>query len=399
MRTPVKKGLAIFCIVLIALGAFLAGYYLKKEKIIKEELPTVPSILLVTYPPDDLKVSESLESITVKGMTFGESVEVNENKVPILNGTFTATVALKPGTNTIRVKAVKGARVDETGITVTRLSYPITVYDDLGRKTTVKERPQGIVSIAPSCTEILFALGLGDKVVGVTTYCDYPPEATTKEKVGGYATVNIEKVVSLQPDLVLATGGLQKKFVENLATLNITTIALYPHTLDEVLQNIRLVGLVTNTSHYAEILVQNLETRIYNITSKTSVLTDDKKVSIYYEMWCGPYYTAGPGTFVNDLIIKSGGMNIGGTATTEWPTLTEEFIITSNPQVIITTKMNDPVGGTPEAIKNRTGWNVIEAVKHDRVYLVDGNLFERPGPRLVDGLELLAKLLHPGLFT
>lgn len=394
MSSKVKKALLILCLVLIICGAFVTGYSIKKEKVITEELPAKTSILTITYPPNELKVSDSLGVIAVKGMTFADSVKVNGKPVPVVNSTFMATAELERGVNSIVVEAVKGARIDRVVTTVTRVSYPMTVYDDFGRKVTVKEEPERIVSIAPSNTEILFALRLGDKVVGVTTYCDYPAEATTKEKVGGFTTVNIEKVVSLQPDLVFAAYG-QREIVQRLEEANQKVIAFNARELDDVFQSIRLVGLVTNASPEAENLVPSLQERLEKVTSKALALSNNERIRVYYEMWYSPYITCGPGSFVNDLIYKAGGSNIAASTTTDYPTLTEEFIITANPQVIITTKMNI---ATPDDIKNRTGWDVIDAVKNDRVYFFDGNLFERAGPRLLDGLELLAELLHPELF-
>lgn len=173
---------------------------------------------------------------------------------------------------------------------------------------------------------------------------------------------------------------------------DIAVICMHPQTVEQVFKNINMLGLVTDTSVKADALVKSLESRLSTVTAKTSLLNESVRPKVYYEMWCGPYYTAGPGSFVDDLIRMAGGLNIASGAASEWPVLDEEFIISSNPQVVITTPMNM---ATPHDIKNRTGWNVLDAVKNDRVYSVDGNLLERAGPRLIDGLETLYELFKP----
>lgn len=267
----------------------------------------------------------------------------------------------------------------------------LTIVDDMGRTVIIEKTPKRIVSLAPSNTEALFALGLGSKIVGVDDYSDYPAEAKNKQKVGGFATPNVEKILSLTPDLVVAYFG-QKTAVDQLENAEVAVICLHPQKLEDVFRNIRLLGQVTDTSAKADVLVKSLESRRDNITAITSLLNESVRPRVYYEMWCGPYYTAGPGSFVDDLIRMAGGLNIASGTASEWPVLNEEFIISSNPQIIITTYMNT---ATPVDIKNRTGWSVLDAVKNNRVYQVDGNLLERSGPRLIDGLEMLYELYKP----
>lgn len=267
----------------------------------------------------------------------------------------------------------------------------LTIIDDMGRTVIIEKKPTRIVSLAPSTTETLFTLGLGNKIVGVDDYSDYPSETKQKEKVGAFDKPNVEKILNLTPDLVVAYYG-QETAVEQLENARVTVICLHPQIVEDIFRNIRLLGQVTETSSKADVLVKSLENRMNNITAKTSLLNETVRPRVYYEMWCGPYYTAGPGSFVDDLIRMAGGLNIASGTASEWPVLNEEFIISSNPQIIITTYMNM---ATPTDIKNRTGWNVIDAIKNNRVYQIDGNLLERPGPRLIDGLEMLYDLYKP----
>ncbi|WP_309492925.1 cobalamin-binding protein [Candidatus Hecatella orcuttiae] len=280
-------------------------------------------------------------------------------------------------------------------------SGPVTVTDDLGRTVTLTSYPpERIVSLAPSTTEILFALGLGDKVVGVDTYSDYPPEAADIEpKVGGFANINIEVVVGLEPDLVLATGGVQEKFVERLEELGITVIALSPQDMEDILNDIILVGEATGREEAAEKLVEELRQRIAAITEKTEAIPREERPKVYYEVWHDPLMSAGPGSFAHSLIELAGGVNIFEDAATKYPEVSLETVLSRNPDVIIITPPDAPMPGvSPEELKARPGWSEIEAVKNDRIYQIHPDLLSRPGPRIVNGLEALAKAIHPELF-
>src|SRR4030065_350193 len=189
-------------------------------------------------------------------------------------------------------------------------SPPGNIVDGLGRSVTIDKIPQRIVSLAPSNTEILFALGLGDKVVGVTEYCNYPQEAITKPKVGGFSNVDIEKVVSLEPDLVLATHIHGKTVIPALEKLGLTVVALTPTSLPEVLDSITVVGKITGQNKQATKLVSDLRSRIEAITDKTQTLSSNQKPRAFYITWHDPLMTAGSGTLADDVIANAGGQNI-----------------------------------------------------------------------------------------
>jgi len=266
----------------------------------------------------------------------------------------------------------------------------INITDDLGREVVISGTPERIVSLAPSNTEILFALGLGDKVVGVDTYSDYPPEATQKEKVGGFSTVNVEKVVSLNPDLVLATGGEQEGFVTQLEGLGITVVALYPDNLDGILHDITLVGDIAGAKEAADALTENLRQRIENIES---VVENVDKPKVFYVVWDEPLMTAGRGTFPDDLITLAGGTNLGAAASGDWPTYSLEMLVAENPDVIVLAHSK-----SAESMGTLSGWNSLTAVQRGRVYQIDPNISSRAGPRIVDALENMARYIHPELF-
>ncbi|MGQ9543416.1 MAG: ABC transporter substrate-binding protein [Candidatus Bathyarchaeia archaeon] len=281
------------------------------------------------------------------------------------------------------------------------ISYPIIVTDDFGRSVTINSPPNRIVSTAPSNTEILFTLGLGDKVVGVTKYCDWPPTVPERVKqgkitvIGGYADPSLEGVVSLKPDLVVAATNLQREFVSALQNMGVTVVGLNPRNIDEVVNNIRLIGTICNRTMEANRLAENLQMRLSYVSEKTLRASKPK---VYYELWYDPLMSFGGNTFVDDLIQKAGGENIFHDSPAPYPIIDAERVIQKNPDIIIV-----PIGYMGGVSKSdfgkRPGWNMIEAVKKDRIYQLNEDTLIRPGPRLFDGLEYLAAAIHPELFT
>lgn len=274
--------------------------------------------------------------------------------------------------------------------------FPVHIVDDMGRNVVIDREPQRIVSLAPSNTEILFALNLGERIVGVTEYCDYPQEANNKEKIGGFSTPNIEKVISLNPDLVIATS-MHQKTVEELDRLGVPVIVLFPKKVSDVLENITLIGRATGQEDVAEGLVKDLKARMDAVTDKTGKIPEGKRPRVYYEVWHDPLITAGPDTFVDDLITLAGGINIAGDSKTSYPEISLEVVIQKDPQIFIYSHHGNSRQEI-EQIYSRQNWQDISAIKNKRVYIIDQNLVQRATPRLIDGLEELAKMLHPDLF-
>jgi len=272
------------------------------------------------------------------------------------------------------------------------------VVDDLGRTVTIDQTPQRIISLAPSNTEILFALGLGDKVVGVTEYCNYPEAATAKPKVGGFSTVDIEKVVSLEPDLVLATRIHGKTVIPALEEVGLTVCALAPDSIDGVLNGIALVGTITGQHKQASQLVDSLRTRVEEVASKTRNLAPDQRPTVLYLTWHNPLMTAGTGTLADDLIDKAGGQNIAYDISGD-KAIDLETVVHRDPQVIIAS-----VGmGTGEDLpwqyaKTEPRLENTQALVNRRVYMIDGDIVHRPGPRITDALDLMAQFIHPEIF-
>ena len=266
---------------------------------------------------------------------------------------------------------------------------PLT--DDLGRTVNIDRIPQRIVSLMPSSTEILFELGLGDKIVGVTDECDYPEEAKTKPKVGGFWSPSVEQIVDLRPDLVI-TDGYNTVLLSQLEALDLTVIVLQPKDIDGIFRNIELIGKVTGAEKQAAELITDMQNRIGTIAAKTAAASRPK---VYYEMYVG-FWTGGTGSFIDALIILAGGNNIASGAP-EFAQLSNEVIIDTKPDIIVLGYM---IKGTEsvDEVRNRSGWGVIPAVSNNKIYIIDSDLILRPGLRVIQGLEQLAQIIHPELF-
>jgi len=278
-------------------------------------------------------------------------------------------------------------------------SFPLTIVDDLGRTVEISRLPQRIVSLAPSNTEILFALGLEDKIVGTTDYCDYPEAAKAKPRVAGYTTPDMEKLVSLEPDLILAEAIHEERLLPALDKLGLTVTVMSAKSIDVVLDDITLVGQINGKSKVAAQLVNDLTQRIEAVTSKTESLTPEKRLRVLYICWHDPIWTMGSETFIDDLIWKAGGVNIFADDFEKSRVVSLEAVITENPQVIIISGMGTTGNLIYNSIKKETRLRGVAAIIDNHVYKIsDANLIERPGPRIVDGLEEVAKLIHPEIF-
>lgn len=273
----------------------------------------------------------------------------------------------------------------------------LTFVDDAGREITLAGIPKRIVSLAPSNTEILFAVGAGSQVVGRDEFSDYPEEARAIASIGGsFGEYNAEAIVALEPDLVLAAEINTPELIKQLEDLGLVVYYLRnPTTLEEMYTNLESVAKLTGRS--ADELVSSLQVRVAAVDEKIAPLS--ARPYVFYEIDASDPskpYTYGPGTFGDLLIERAGGLNVGAAANDPYPQLSLEQVVVANPSIII---LGDSIWGvTPESVIARAGWETIEAVKSNQIFPIDDNLISRPGPRLVDGLEALAKILHPTVF-
>ncbi len=284
----------------------------------------------------------------------------------------------------------------------------IVAVDDEGYTTTLAAVPQRIISLAPSNTQILFAIGVGNRVVGVTDYDHYPYnftawiEAGNMTSVGGFSTPNKETIASLNPDLILATT-INDPDVTTLRQLGFNVLVLNPDSVNGVLHDITLVGEATGAEQNATDLVNSINTQINQIAD-TIAAANLTKPLVYYEVWNDPLMSAGSTSFINDVITRAGGINIFENDTDQYPTVSSETIVQKNPDVILLpTDMANP-GDTPfygsvAAVKARPGWSSINAVQNNRVDIVDGDLFAEAGPRIAQNIAVAAAAFYPQLFN
>lgn len=277
-----------------------------------------------------------------------------------------------------------------------KTTYPLTVTDSTGAEFTFETAPQRIVSLAPSETEGLFALGLDEQIVGVSDNDDYPEAVKDKPRMGGFQ-VNVEAVIAAKPDLVLVVGSLiDPGTVKSLTDLGVKVYQSNPNTLDETLAHIRAVGEITDRQKEAEEVVGQMEKERDLVLNAVKSLTPDQRKKVYIEF--SPGWTVGKGEFMDELITLAGGENVASDLE-GWNEINEENIIKANPDVIlfggnVLYEDNKTIG---EMIKARGGWDQITAVKEDRVIGLDDNLLSRPGPRVTQGLIEIAKAIYPEL--
>jgi iron complex transport system substrate-binding protein len=276
---------------------------------------------------------------------------------------------------------------------------PIILVDGLDRQVSLDEPAQKVVSLAPSNTEILFSIGAGEQVIGRDEFSDYPAQASNLPSVGGgFGDYNLEAIVDIEPDLVLAAEINTPEQVKALEDLGLTVYYLpNPTTLDEMYENLLTVAELTAHLPETEELVDDLRNRVSKIESL--IETAEDQPTTFYELDAtdpSAPWTAGSGTFIDTMITMAGGTNIASDMEGQYLQISIEELLVRDPQVIL---LGDAAFGvTPESLAERTGWSGISAVANDEIFSFDDNLVSRPGPRLVDGLEELARLLHTELF-
>jgi iron complex transport system substrate-binding protein len=266
--------------------------------------------------------------------------------------------------------------------------------DDLGRRIYLAKAPSRIVSLAPSITELLFAVKLDEQIVGVTEFCDYPPAAASRTKVG-YSHPNLEILASLQPDLVLAPQEFLRADIQaKLEQLKIPIFILDPKTLDDIPLHIQTLGRIAERSTEASALAQTMRQRIAEIKRRTATLPPKR---VLYVLNSQPLITVGPGSFIHHMIGVAGGVNVAAQATVPYPRLSMETVLKEDPEVLVfPTGAAEAVSRSEQEQWQR--WTSLSAVKQGRFHEVPSNLLNRPGPRIVEGLEELAKAIHPEAF-
>ena len=278
---------------------------------------------------------------------------------------------------------------------------PVVIVDDFGYTVTLTAKPQRIVSLAPANTEILFAVGAGDRVVAVTEYCTYPEEATKLPVIGGYSTINIERIVAANPDVIFAYHGNGEENVNYLKTLGYNVITLNADSIAGTLHDIRLVGEGVGCEETAEVLVTDMEKRLYAVSEKLAGIDESEKPTMVHSMWTDPLWVSGNNTFQNEMIAFAGGIN-AVVSVEGWGVVTLEKFLTIDPDIIfVDTGMGMGKGAENtlrDYIMTEPRLSTLKAVQNGQVYAVNADIIDRGGPRLVEGVEAIASLAHPEIF-
>ena len=281
----------------------------------------------------------------------------------------------------------------------TTQAFPVTLTDGSGEEVTIKEEPKRIVSVIPSNTEIAFAVGLGDRIVGVSDYDTYPAETKDIEKIGGL-DINTEKVVSLKPDLVLAHSSnmANNGGVEQLKEMGLTVLVVNDaKNFDKVYESIEMIGKATGESENAAAVVTDMQAKLKDVKEKAKAVTADERKNVFIEVSPLPeIYSPGKNTFMDEMLQIINADNVAGDLE-GWAKMDEESIVAANPDVIITTHGYRTKDANSEVLK-RNGWEEVNAIKNKQVFSVNSDLIDHPGPRLVEGVEELGKAIYPDIF-
>jgi iron complex transport system substrate-binding protein len=266
--------------------------------------------------------------------------------------------------------------------------------DEIGRSINISQAPRRIVSLAPGITETLYELGLDDKIVGVTSYCNWPLRARQKPQIGGFTNPSIEKIVSLKPDLIIATAdGNRKDTVDQLERIGLPVYVTNPSNTDRILKSILHIGEITDQVNVAGGLVKKLQKRLDNIAAQTR---NKRKPRVFFQIGLEPVITVGKGTLINEVINLAGGINIAGNDAARYPRYSAEGIMAGSPDIILFA----PMANDKEFAAVKSYWQKlakIPVIKNNKIYLIDTDLISRASPRIFDAIEKIALIFHPDI--
>ncbi|WP_019535285.1 ABC transporter substrate-binding protein [Paenibacillus ginsengihumi] len=307
------------------------------------------------------------------------------------------TPEAQPNNGAQTAPPAQNAGAGQEGAAPKSAAYPVTVTDGAGLQVTIAEEPKTIVTLIPSITETAFELGLGEKIVGVSNYCNFPEEALKKERLGG-REIDVEKLLQLAPDVAFVTNHHHEKYPDVLdkirqAGIQVVVVQSSANSFEDVYRSIRLMSAVTGTGDKAEQLIASMMKKKQEIQEKAAKI--DKPKRVWIEVFSG-LHTTGANTFMHEMLQTINAVNVAGDQN-GWIQLTEEQVVALDPEVIITTygKRN---GQTEEEVMKRPGWSGVSAVANKQVFDVDNERVNRPGPHMMDGVEILAAAIYPEIF-
>jgi len=273
--------------------------------------------------------------------------------------------------------------------------------DSLGRTVEIPAVPRRIVTLSPSNTECVHALGAGESLVGVTSFCDYPESVKALPKVGGFSarTINIEAIVALKPDLVLAGDANHLPVVQTLEQLGVKVISVKVRGFEELAAKLVQLGAILGRDREAADLVASIQARVSAVRGRVAGIAPEKRVRVYWEVFDEPLMSCGPQSIIGQLLELAGGKNIFAELRDEFPQVSAEAIIARAPEVIMGPELMRARSLSIERLRARPGWDSVPAVRAGKLHILPDSAVARPGPRLVEGLELIARSLYPELFT
>lgn len=276
--------------------------------------------------------------------------------------------------------------------------FPLEYKDDLGRKIKIENEVERIISLAPAITEIIYALGIEEKLVAVSSACDYPKAATKKENIGRIDEPNIEKIVALEPDLVITESVTKIQSLKRLTELKIKNIGFKPETINDTITMIEDIAYLTSAETAGAKITKDLKEEYQDLKKLvTEKLAKNKRPRVFYQIWSDPLYTAGKGTFIDNLIQEAGGYNIAREAKGSWPTYSRESLIAADPEIYISSKHGGPESLSLAKLKEKEIYREVSAFKNNRLYLVEQDLVNRPSPRIIEGYKEFIKAIFPEL--
>jgi len=272
----------------------------------------------------------------------------------------------------------------------------LVVSDRMQREVRFSSTPQRIISLTPATTELMFAIGAGSQLVGVTANCNYPVEASALARVGGgtLESLSRETIVSLRPDLVLCKWDNHQPLMTMLDQFKISSLAIGSETLDEFFVEATMLGRVTGHVAEAEKLVTNMKQRLDALTARVKLIPESRRRTVFYEVWDEPLMTAGPGSFIDEVLRLAGMQNIFNDAISSYPSVSDEVVVSRNPDVILSPSTHASQVSV-EKMLQRQGWSEVKAMKEKQVFIVDGDQISRCGPRLLDALEEMIRVVYP----
>lgn len=278
--------------------------------------------------------------------------------------------------------------------------FPLTVEDHFGRQVELLHKPERIISLAPSNTELLFALGLSERVVGVTEYCNFPPEALDKPKAGSFSEPYLEQIVILQPDLIIASEmSVTAEKLQQFEELQLPTLVLHPAGFEEVCRALELLGSVTGEKEEARQLITAMRARVEAVQEKLQQLPNTReRVRVYYQVYHDPLMTAGGTSIIHEVIEMAGGNNVFADVEAAYPKISSEAVIERDPEIILFPNFHGTEKVPLAEIIEQPGWQKITAIQNERIYCLDPDKISRPGPRLAGAVEELARIFYPELW-